>query len=393
MTTNVSFKRRIRDRMARTGERYTTARAHLLAEHAATEPDGLLPGWQRTGGVQPDLAAVANALHHVGVTGVLGEPIDEIDVLGLSGGVGFLYGLFEWEGYGPTLTLTTRNDSMPDATVEQALSRAGVAFEVEETTSANKAAATLVARLEEARPVLLTVDESGLADSLSNPETGGYPRVVGAIGRRDDGTFLLDDQAPDPIPISAEQLAEARQRLPKSRNRLIVIGDPGPDHDIGAAVVSALRRTVDGYDEPPAKPFASNVGTRGLRKWAAALTGGDKRSWAKVFADPGHRAAAFDRVFTCINADLTAPGAGRGLWATFVERAAGALDLRGLERIADAARDSERRWLELGELARAADPDADPTETFATMAAMVTAIADREEQLLGDLRRALTARE
>jgi hypothetical protein len=45
MTRQVGFKRRVRARMAKTGESYATARSRLLAEHPGTAPDDSPLGW------------------------------------------------------------------------------------------------------------------------------------------------------------------------------------------------------------------------------------------------------------------------------------------------------------------------------------------------------------
>ena len=389
MTSNRSFKQRVRERMARTGEAYTTARAHLLRDHQPLPVAGLLPGWRRTGGLQPDLAATANALAHVGATRADGGPIDEVEALGLSGGIGFMYGVFEWEGYGPTLTITTRTDSMPDVTVAHVLSRAGVDHEVLTTTGTATARRHLQDALTSARPILASVDESGLPARRSDgPPEGALPRVVGVIGHHDD-VILLDDQDPDPVPVSTAELAAARDALRASRHRLVVIGDPSPGHDRASALVAALRRTVEDYDTPPARPFASNVGTAGLQKWAGLLTTGGMKSWARIFDRPARRAMAYARVRACITEDLTAPGAGRGLWAAFVDRAADQLPLPALKAVADDARAAERQWIALAEVTASADPDADPAPVFATMAGLVGDLATRERTMLARLEDAL----
>lgn len=383
MTTDRSFQLQVRARMARTGERYTTARAALLADRRPTGPtDGLLPGWSRTGGLQPDLAATANALAHVGAVRADGQPLDEVDVLGLSGGIGFMYGVFEWEGHGPTLTLTTRTDPMPDTTTAQALSRAGVLHEVQETGGAATARRHLDAGLEAARPLLVSLDGSHLPHRRGEAtDDGGIPRVVGVVGRR--GTDLLvDDQDPDPVVVPRADLEAGRSAPPCSRHRLVVVDRPDPGHDPAAAVRAALRRTVADYDTPPARPFASNVGTAGLEKWAALLVATGARSWERVFATEGHRALAYARTRACIDEDLTAPGAGRGLWATFVDRAVEVLDLPALAGVADAARTAEQRWVEIAAVAAAADPAADPAPVFASMAALVGEVATLERSLL-----------
>ena len=389
MTSNRSFKQRVRERMARTGETYTTARAHLLRDHHVMHVVGLLPGWQRTGGLQPDLAATANALAHVGARRADGTPLDEVDVLGLSGGIGFMYAVFEWEGHGPTLTITTRTDSMPDVTVAHVLSRAGIQHEVLITTGAAAAQRHLKHALTSGRPTLASVDEFGLPTRRPDePPEGALPRVVGLIGHHDD-VVLIDDQDPDPVAVSAMDLAAARAALRGSKHRLVVLGDPTPGHDHDAALRSSLRRTVDDYDTPPARPFASNVGTAGLEKWARLLTAGGAKSWSRVFDRPAWRAMAYHRTVECINEDLTAPGAGRGLWAAFVDRAADQLRLPVLKAVADEARDAERQWVALADLAGSADPDADPVPVFAAMADLVADLAVRERAMLDRLADAL----
>ena len=67
MTSKKQLKARIRTRMARTGERYLTARRHVLGAADPAQPisDG---GWLLRGGVHPDSAALANVLAHPRVT-------------------------------------------------------------------------------------------------------------------------------------------------------------------------------------------------------------------------------------------------------------------------------------------------------------------------------------
>jgi hypothetical protein len=65
MTKQRDFKALVRERMAKTGERYTAARAHLLAKPdrtsgAAEPPPGVLDGYDRFGGIQSGTAAVHN---------------------------------------------------------------------------------------------------------------------------------------------------------------------------------------------------------------------------------------------------------------------------------------------------------------------------------------------
>ena len=93
MTVAKQLKARIRARMARTGERYSVARAHVLGA-----PDsGLVvdAGWALRGGTDPDAAALANVLAHRGVTGPDG-PLTEPLLFLVGGGLGAGYILWEF---------------------------------------------------------------------------------------------------------------------------------------------------------------------------------------------------------------------------------------------------------------------------------------------------------
>ena len=98
MTARKHLKARIRARMAKTGERYVTAHRHVVGE---ADPPVVDHGYRLRGGVHPDTAAVANVLaHHGVVAGHTGEPLSEAMVLGIGGGLGAGYILWEFESRG-----------------------------------------------------------------------------------------------------------------------------------------------------------------------------------------------------------------------------------------------------------------------------------------------------
>src|SRR6185295_7414766 len=117
MTTDKAFKRVVRARMAKTGERYAAARRALLAGgtdglHAEpTAPAAAPSGYRMRGGLHPETATLANALANQGVvSGVTGEPLTEAAILGIGGGLGAGYILWQFKRHGaPVLTLGFRN--------------------------------------------------------------------------------------------------------------------------------------------------------------------------------------------------------------------------------------------------------------------------------------------
>ena len=93
MTVAKQLKARIRTRMARTGERYAIARAHVVGTAGdGPETDA---GWTLHGGTDPDTAALANVLAHRGVRGPAG-PLTEPLLFLVGGGLGAGYILWEF---------------------------------------------------------------------------------------------------------------------------------------------------------------------------------------------------------------------------------------------------------------------------------------------------------
>ena len=186
MPTDKDFKRLVRARMARTGQAYTTARAHLRPDDHPARPGPLR-------GRHPDTAALTRLLAALGVADPMGgHPLTEAMALGVAGGIGFAYFTFEYEEL-TTLYLGGRINSYvqkQDAT-EAALVRLGVPFQARRTTGPATAERHLRAALDQGRPVIATVDMARLAyravpdwlcgmtpqDVLVEPGDDGEPRL------------------------------------------------------------------------------------------------------------------------------------------------------------------------------------------------------------------------
>lgn len=98
MTTRKGFKRLVRARAAKTGERYATARRVLLAETGPSGPPS--SDDPRTGrrSTHPDTASMATVLAARGVVSpITGRPLSEALLLVAGGGLGAGYILWEFE--------------------------------------------------------------------------------------------------------------------------------------------------------------------------------------------------------------------------------------------------------------------------------------------------------
>lgn len=362
MTTQRELKQLVRERMARTGERYAAARAHVVARAAAPAPryPGVLAGYDRFGGLQANTAPLFNVLRHTGIPAPAGAAAwSEAIVNGLCGGPGFLYAVFEYRGYPPMLTLALQSRSMADQYVAEGLGRVGVEWTTSETTSAKVARAALDDALAAGRAALGVVDLGSLPYyGLPKEYVGGAPHLVAVVGRDDTG-YWLDDRGGAPRHLSFDQLATARARYRKSRHRLITAVGPAAGFEPAAAWRAAVADTARCYHEPAVpKSFWGNCGFAGLRKWRDLLTDRrDAKGWPNVFAEGPRAYAGLYRTYECIEAGL-APGAGRGLYAEFLEAAAAFLGAEALVGAAAWWRESAGHWSALAALIAGADDEA-----------------------------------
>jgi hypothetical protein len=348
MPADKDFKRLVRARMGRTGESYTTARSHL-------RPDGD-PG--RRGPLQgrhPDTAALTRLLAALGVADpASGRPLTEATALGVAGGIGFAYFVFEYDELA-TLYLGGRINSYvqrKDAT-ETALARLGVPATVRRTTGPATAERHLRAALDQGRPVIATVDMARLRyRAVPDWLCGMTPQDV-LVELRDDQP-LLWDLAPAPIPVSWAELAEARAGVRSAKHRLVVAEAPEGPADLAGAAAAGIGDTWPGMLEPPMR----NFGVPGLAKWAELLTAArDPKGWPALLDPPGRQFQLLTWLYDWVETAGTGGGFFRALYAEFLEEAAGPLGRPELATLAGDYRDLAAAWTDLAAAAVAAGGD------------------------------------
>ena len=349
MTARKHLKARIRARMAQTGERYVTARRHVVGE---ADPPVVDHGYRLRGGVHPDTAGVANVLaHHGVVAGHTGQPLSEAMVLGIGGGLGAGYILWEFESRGGAiLVLGFRNRwQYPDRWMKAVLERLAVPATHLETGGARTAARQLDEALAARRPALATIDCQSIGYWHLQPEMearGGYPIVVYAI---DGDTVHVDDRGLAPRTVSREVLDAARGRVGSYKHRLCVIE---PDRD--ELPVALLRDAVRAGLADTAEHLASGSDSFGLeawRKWARMMTGSGAKAWPRVFASGRGLAGALLSTYEGIQPVGLDGGHLRGLYADFLDEAAGLLEDPALADRALAWREAAARWQTLADTA------------------------------------------
>ena len=345
MTRQREFKALVRERMAKTGERYAAARAQLLINHqgdraAAERYPGMIAGYDVFGGLQNGTAPLTNVLHQAGLRwAASGQPFTEAIVNGLCGGPGFLYAVFEYKDWPPLLSIALHSRSMPDAYIAEGLARLGVRVVRHETTSAAAAQKALDATIGAGVPALCAL---GL-------------RTV-AIAGRDGDAFWVDGRAPVPTRLGADELAKRRAANKQVRHRLVTVSGPDQDADARALLRAALADTAKSYVEPAVpKSFWVNCGFAGLDKWRRMLTDDkDKKAWPAIFPEGPRACAGLVRTYDWI-ACLVAPGAGRPLYADFLDVASQLLDEPSLAGAAAGFREAGQRWASLAAFIAAID--------------------------------------
>jgi hypothetical protein len=335
--------------MARTGESYTTARRHVL--NALPPAD-----YELLGGVHPDTHAIAGVLANRGLLAPhTGRPLTEAMVLGAGGGLGAGYILWEFKAHDHrSLVLGFRNSwQYPDRWATKTCRRLGVPAAVHETGSAAKAEADLRAAVTQGVPAIAWADQQplGYRHLPAWLEGRGGPPVT-VYGIDDDaGTALVDDRNRAPLTVPLDALAAARARVGSYKQRLLVLDAPAAELDLDglrAAVRDGLAEQVEHLGQR-----SDSFSLPAFRKWARLLTDTrNAKAWPKVFAD---RVSLFD---ACLSVyENLEPAAGsdggnlRGLYAEFLDEAAGLLDAPALGNAAAAYREAVARWHEVAETA------------------------------------------
>jgi hypothetical protein len=202
MTTHKAFKRLVRARVAKTGERYAAARRTLIEGASdgrlATPPAvaATPSGYRMRGGLHPETATLANVLANQGVvSGVTGEPLTEAAILGIGGGLGAGYILWEFKSHGePVLTLRFRNGwqyTSFEHWTGKTLDRLGMEADPHETGGAKAAREALDARLDAGMPVIAWIDLQSI-ETWGRPDaqSGQFGLVLVVFGRDADGSYL-----------------------------------------------------------------------------------------------------------------------------------------------------------------------------------------------------------
>jgi hypothetical protein len=350
MTTAKQLKKRIRARMARTGERYAVARVHVAGGPVADDPV-VDAGWTLRGGTDPDAAALANVLAHRGVSGTDG-PLAEPLLFLVGGGLGAGYILWEF-AHDDSRVVTlgfTHSWQYFDRRLATTVDRLGLDVTWSHTGGGAGAARALDASLAAGDPAIVWPDRYHVGYWNLPPFLdghGGHPVTAYAAG----GDLVhIDDRTLAPLTVPAAHLSRARARVGSYRNAMLVVRTADtvmPTDRLRAAVRAGLEACVDHLGGT-----STSFALPAWRKWSRLLI--DPRAmkgWPTVFADRRGLLRALANVWEGVEPAGMGGGHLRGLFADGLEQAAVLLAEPRLAAEATRWRDIAEGWHALAETA------------------------------------------
>jgi hypothetical protein len=318
----------------------------------------MLDEYQLLGGIHTETSALRNMLAYHGVVAPhTGEPFSEAMLLGIGGGIGGGYWVFEFEGIPPAMALGARHEwqHSPGLFIPRICERIGVTATVRETAGRKGAETQLRDALHAGKPAAVAVDMASVPHTMLPEHLVKYMYHLVVVCGLDDeaGTVTIDDRARTPFTMTLAELADARQAITSMKHRLVTV-KPGGAFDLASAIEAGIAACADGLLNPPIR----NFGIAAWQKWADLIANPkDKKGWPKVFPPGPKLYSGLRGIYQSIEAGGNGSGMMRGMYADFLDEAASAVDRPELTEHAAAWREIADQWTALAD---AALPDAAP---------------------------------
>jgi hypothetical protein len=258
--------------------------------------------------------SLAKIFHHYG------HPMSEDMLLGLGAGIGFIY----WKmNINDQTSIFIGGRGNNNEFFDDISKRTGVDIKSISTTSAKKAEATLLEKLNRQEPVMLFGDMCYLPwfDFPGEYHFGGHTIV--ACGYDGEGTVLASDmeaQTAGPKkgfyhPITLEQLFQARNSPYKPfppKNTYLEFDFGSFRQPTSEDIYPAIRQAAEAHLNPPIK----NLGVKGMKLSATELP-----KWKKMFSDHELRMNLFN-LYIFLEIGGTGGGCFRKMYSRFLKEAA-----------------------------------------------------------------------
>lgn len=291
----------------------------------------MIEGFEPFVGKHCETTALKHVLDHHGLD--LSEEI----LLGLGGGIGFIYWYMKMM---PCPFVGGRNGKVAEFAVT-ACKRLGAEVTVMETASASKGYEELKALLRGGEPAVVYLDMAYLPYFAIPEEAhfGGHVVVVFGLDEDKDVVHIYD-RGKNPVTVSMTDLARARGSkfapfAPK--HRLLKIKYPAKIDNLSKGVKDGILDCCHKMLKPPIK----NIGLAGMQKWASLVV-----KWPEQFEGLNLLGALMNG-FMYIEIAGTGGSAFRSMYAKFLEEASSVLGKPALKEVAEMMRQSALIWSQI----------------------------------------------
>lgn len=320
-------------------------------------------------GRYPESAAVLNALNQLGRCS--DDLCTEEMLFGLGGGLGLIYFLFDMHG-GHPIVVGTRyhaSEAKTPVFVMQMCEAWGAMTELKHSSSRSAATKSLTKMLDDGFTPIVWVEVTKLPYLFLSGHPNTYYTII--VYEKNGDEFVVGDLGQSVARISVEDLEEVRHSHFAPKFRSLVIKDAPSEPDIREMVKQRIQLCCNQMLEGLG---IANFGLGAFKKWAEMLTNTkNKKGWSNCFTDGPALHGAMSSVYGQIELRGFGGSAFRGMYADFVDQAAGVLKKPALKKVADQFREAEASW---HNIALAALPDSIPVlketrDTFDRRAALL----------------------
>jgi Domain of unknown function (DUF4872)/Butirosin biosynthesis protein H, N-terminal len=320
-------------------------------------------------GKYPESAVVLNALNQLDRCS--GDLCTEEMLFGLGGGLGMIYFLFDMHGGHPVVVGTRyhASEAKTPVFVMQMCEAWGATNELKHSSSRAAATKSLTKMLDDGFTPIVWVEVTKLPYLFLSGHPNTYYTIV--VYEKDGDEFVVGDLGQSVARISVEELEEVRHSHFAPKFRSLVIKDAPSKPDIREMVTQRIQLCCSQMLEGLG---IANFGLGAFKKWAEMLTNTkNKKGWPQCFTDGPALHGAMSSVYGQIELRGFGGSAFRGMYADFVDQAAGILKKPALKKVADQFREADASW---HNIALAALPDSIPVlketrDTFDRRAALL----------------------
>jgi hypothetical protein len=303
----------------------------------------ILDSYKQLGGIHPETATMTNVLANQGfVSPHNGRPLSEEMILGIAGGLGCGYILWEFKKYDSAiLVMGFQNRWNYTQEFMQNLSdRLSVSAEFQETGGQKTARKNLEVALEAGKAPIAWIDQESLPYFHLRPMYNGcFGHFVTAFGL-EDGQVWVDDRAKKPFQVDNEDFAKARARIGSYKNRLLLLEAKTNGFDLERAITAGIEDCLEhlGRDS---QTFAIPV----YQKWAKLLTDPkNKKGWPVVFKDDKGLYSTLRSLHEGVKLFGTKGGGLRRMYGDFLSEAAPLLNIAALHDAANQYKALGDQW-------------------------------------------------